>query len=107
MSFSPESGAVPNLPVAGSTSGIVAPLTESTSSPPLNFEPWSCQLEVGEDQGEDVETLQQKVVADGQWRQEAQHVAVGAAGQHDDAGGVRARAQLLGEVGVGFGGSGA
>ena len=34
---------------------------------------------------EDVERLVQQVVGDGQRREEAQHVAVGAAGQHDDA----------------------
>jgi hypothetical protein len=33
-----DTGAVPyRSPVLGSTSGIVAPLTESTSSPPMKF----------------------------------------------------------------------
>ncbi len=38
-------------------------------------------------------------------RQEAQHVAKCAAGQHDHACGVRTRAQCLGQVGVGLGGA--
>ena len=38
MSASLEIGAVPYCsPVAGSTSGMVAPLTESTRSPPMKF----------------------------------------------------------------------
>ncbi len=38
MSCSLEIGAVPYCsPVRGSTSGMVAPLTESTSSPPMKF----------------------------------------------------------------------
>jgi hypothetical protein len=38
MSCSLDTGAVPySSPVLGSTSGMVAPLTESTSSPPMKF----------------------------------------------------------------------
>jgi hypothetical protein len=38
MSFSLDIGAVPySSPVDGSTSGMVAPLTESTGSPPMKF----------------------------------------------------------------------
>ena len=103
-----EIGAVPYFsPVVGSTSDIVAPLTESTSSPPMKF----CTVvtgtapsssEVREDQGEHVEALVDELVADGERRQEAQHVAERPAGQHDDACGVGARAERLGEFGVGL-----
>ena len=97
MSFSPESGAVELL-----TGGRVDQrhrvsayrIDQLAAAEILTaVMSMSSSLEVGEGRGEDVETLQQKVVADGQWGQEAQHVAVGAAGQDDDAGGVRARAQ--------------
>ena len=38
MSASLETGALPySSPVVGSTSAIVAPLTESASSPPMKF----------------------------------------------------------------------
>ena len=100
MSCSLDIGAVPySSPVAGSTSGIVAPLTESTSSPSMKF----CTvvmnpllfLEVGEDQGQYVEAFGEQVVADGQRRQEAQDVAERAAGQHDHTLRHAPRGQLL------------
>src|SRR5882757_5358665 len=114
MSCSLDIGAVPYCsPVVGSTRGIVAPLTESTSSPPMKFltvvtKTNSCSVEpseVLEHQGKYVETFVEQFVADAQRREEAQDVAKGATGQDDHACGMGARAQRLGEVGVGLGGT--
>src|ERR671916_3329110 len=107
MSASLETGALPySSPELGSTSGMVAPLTESTNSPPMKlrtvviYEFLSSQI--CEYESEHVEPLVEKVVADGQWRQEPQHIAKCAAGQDDDSGRVCARTQRLGQFGVGL-----
>src|SRR5882757_3728693 len=108
MSCSFDTGAVPyRTPVVGSTNGIVAPLTESTSSPPMKFLTVVITLlllrrsEILEDQSEHVEAFFEQLVADGQRGQETQDVAKGAAGQHDHARGVSTCAQRPGQVGVG------
>lgn len=71
-------------PVVGSTIAMVAPPTESTSSPLMKFLTvvmWCpfVLLGVGEDLGQNAKAFEEKFVADRQRRQEAQDVAEGAA----------------------------